>query len=73
MILQQWTSIVSSNLAAMKYDAPAQTLSVRFKSGATYDYADVAPEEAENLFHASSPGKYFNDAIKGNYEEKRVG
>ena len=62
-----WQPLSSSNLNAMRYDPETKTLQIRFNSGRTYDYSDVPPEVAEGLTTASSPGAYFNAAIKNQY------
>lgn len=72
MIPTDWTSVASTNVAAIKYDAAERKLFVRFHSGSEYEYSDVPPEEAESLFHASSPGSYFRSSIMGQYDERRV-
>ncbi len=60
----------SSNLASYDYDQDTQRLSIRFTSGRTYNYADVPQDVVDGLASASSPGVYFNSAIKDQY---RVG
>ncbi len=60
----------SSNLASYDYDPDTAVLKIQFVSGRTYTYADVPPDVADGLGSASSPGQYFNSAIKDQY---RVG
>jgi hypothetical protein len=72
VIPEQWSTVNSSNLDAIKYDAAASELHVRFKNGGTYVYEDVEPEEAESLYHASSPGSYLRENIIGTYNHRRV-
>lgn len=62
-----WTSLASSNLSACSYDEATKVLQIRFKSGRTYSYRDVPPDVAAGLETASSPGQYFNGAIKDVY------
>lgn len=64
-----WRPLASSNLNAFRYDPETRVLSIRFNSGRSYDYADVPQETVDGLESASSPGQYFNSAIKGNYSE----
>lgn len=35
--------VVSTNVSAVGYDEPTQTLRVRFRSGGIYDYRGVSP------------------------------
>ena len=72
MIPTNWASVDSSNVAAIKFDAAAGELHVRFHNGKTYAYEGVPPEEAESLFHASSPGQYLRNNIIGSYRDRRV-
>lgn len=64
-----WTPLASSNLNAMRYDEESRLLQIRFHSGRTYAYKDVAADVADGLRQASSPGQYFNSSIKGVYAE----
>ena len=64
-----WTPLASSNLAACRYDADTRLLQIRFRSGRSYDYADVDQATADGLTSAASPGQYFNSNIKGVFSE----
>jgi len=58
----------SSNLAGYDYDPNTKTLTITFRgSGRTYRYMDVPEQVADGLASASSPGTYFNSAIKDAY------
>jgi hypothetical protein len=72
MIPIDWTSVESSNVDAVKYDAVASELHVRFKHGGTYVYEDVEPEDAEGLMHASSPGQYLHANIIGSHNYRKT-
>jgi hypothetical protein len=54
----------SSNLATCDYSAETRTLSVTFKSGGTYSYANVDEATYQGLLSAASPGRYFAENIK---------
>jgi hypothetical protein len=54
----------SSNIASADYDPDTQTLTIMFKSGGTYTYADVDEGVYTGLLAAPSPGRYFADRIK---------
>lgn len=65
--------VQSSNIAAIGHgavDADENTakLTVRFSSGATYDYEKVPLEKIETLFNADSVGAYFAAYIRPNYK-----
>ena len=70
----QWTPVVSSNLAAVSYDAQAQALAVKFKSSPTayYVYADVPPEKNEEFMSADSQGSFLAREIKPNHEFTKI-
>jgi hypothetical protein len=57
----------SSNLASCDYSAETRTLSVTFKSGSTYSYADVDEATYQGLLSAASPGRYFAENIKDTF------
>lgn len=65
----QWVPVASSNIDAVMYDEDSRTLSVRFRSGSVYSYADVDPQVADELVKAESPGRFFNQNIKGAYRQ----
>jgi hypothetical protein len=64
-----WTPLASSNLSALRYDESTRVLQIRFQSGRTYSYQDVDPTVVDGLKEASSPGAFFNNNIKGIFEE----
>lgn len=64
------TPLRSSNLVGYEYDAERQELKITFHSGRTYTYGSVPQDIAEGLGQADSPGRYFNNSIKGVYAER---
>lgn len=63
----------SSNVYAWGYDAATRTLAVRFKSGATYHYADVPQSVVDELMEAKSIGGFIGSRIvNGGYACTRV-
>lgn len=70
----QWTPVVSSNLAAVSYDAAAQVLAVKFKSSpkAYYVYANVPPEKNEAFMAADSQGSFLAREIKPEHEFTKI-
>jgi hypothetical protein len=56
------TPVVSSNVAAVGY--ADTTLTVRFNSGAVYEYLGVPSEVHEKLMAADSVGQYLNKFVK---------
>jgi len=57
----------SSNLASCDYSPETRTLSVTFKGGGTYSYADVDEATYQGLLSAASPGRYFAENIKDTF------
>ncbi len=57
----------SSNLASADYSPETRTLSITFKSGSTYSYADVDQGTYDGLLSATSPGKYFSENIRDTF------
>jgi hypothetical protein len=57
----------SSNLNSAEYNAETQTLTIQFKGGSTYTYADVDQGTYDGLLAAPSPGKYFAERIKDTF------
>ena len=57
-------AVESSNIAAVGYDETTKKLTVNFKNGSSYIYADVEKEKAQAIVGADSVGKYLNAHIK---------
>lgn len=56
--------VKSSQVVAIGYDAPTQTMRVRFHSGSTYDYANVPGELHAQIISAPSIGHAINETLK---------
>ncbi len=64
----------SSNIEAAAYDEHSRVLTIAFKNGSVYDYADVAPEAiTEGLLKAESAGKWLNQSVKPSHAYRKVG
>jgi hypothetical protein len=61
------TTVSSSNINSIGYEAETQTLEIEFMRGSVYQYSDVPVEEYEAIMNADSKGKYFNANIKIHY------
>ena len=62
----------SSNIAALGYDEPEQTLAVQFTNGTLFHYSNVPPETYKAMTEAKSVGSYFSFAIRGKFEGVKV-
>jgi hypothetical protein len=61
----QRTSVESSQITSIGYDAKTRVLEIQFKrNGAIYSYASVPQSVYDELLTSSSVGKYFNANIK---------
>lgn len=65
--------VASSNVAAIGYDEPSQTLEVEFMNGAIYQYYNVAQALYEQFKQAGSKGQFLAYQIKNSYPYSRVG
>lgn len=59
--------VKSSNLRAVYYDDPSRSLYVEFKNGHGAGYRDVTRTAFLYLANASSPGRFYNQSIKGHF------
>jgi hypothetical protein len=57
------TTVESSMIHAVGYDAETRTLEVIFNSGGIYFYDEVPPEVYEKLMAAQSKGQFMRSAI----------
>jgi hypothetical protein len=65
--------VASSNIVAIGYDEPSQTLEVEFMNGAVYQYYNVAQALFDQLMQAASKGQFLAYQIKSVYPYSRVG
>ena len=69
----QRTTVSSSNLASVGYDATTETLEIEFQNGAVYQYFSVPVQVYHGLMQAESHGSYFNEHIKnGGFRYRKV-
>lgn len=66
------TSVHSSNIASIGYDAENKLLEVEFKGGGVYQYLDVPKEMHEQLLMAKSIGGFFSGAVRPRYKWVRI-
>lgn len=65
--------VASSNVAAVGYDEPSQTLEVEFTNGTIYQYYNVSQSIFEQLMQAGSKGQFLAYQIKNAHPYSRVG
>jgi hypothetical protein len=68
----EWLKPDSSNIDIVRYDKNTGEMQVKFKSGPTYRYQDVAPSKFKGLSRARSAGSYMANKIIPKYPGKRL-
>ena len=68
----QRTSVSSSDIRSIGYDAPTAVLEVEFNAGGVYRYFNVPVHVHNNFMIAASHGQFLNDYIRYNYQYQRV-
>jgi hypothetical protein len=66
------TSVESTTLAAIAYDAAANVLQLEFRSLAVYQYFGVPVAVYEELRCAASKGSHFNRVIRGRFPYRLI-
>jgi KTSC domain len=66
------TAVESATLAALAYDEAHEILQLEFRSREIYRYFGVPARVYESLLAAPSKGKFFNQAIRGNFRYSRA-
>ena len=66
------TTVESATLASIGYDDKAVVLQLEFRSRAVYRYVEVPGFVYDALVAAPSKGRYFNEAIRGQYSHLRM-
>ena len=64
--------VTSSNVKAVGYDRPTQTLYVAFHGGGLYAYDGVPPRDHAAMMVASSKGRYLNAEVKPAYAFRKL-
>lgn len=64
--------VKSSTIAHVGYDDETKVLTVRFRSGGVYVYADVSTEAHQALMSAESVGKHFQANIRDKYVTRKL-
>lgn len=68
----EMSSVESSNVAAIGYSEPDKVFAVKFKTGATYHYADVERKVADGIRSADSIGSAVHRTlIAGSYKTEK--
>jgi hypothetical protein len=62
----------SSNLKNALYHTDSKNLTVEFKNGVKYEYADVPWDLFTKFRMAESQGKFFNKEIARSFEYKKI-
>ena len=70
-VVETRTPVASSSIRSVGYDEEG-VLEIEFRSGGVYRYADVARETYEGLLGARSHGSYFHEAVRGQYDYRRI-
>ena len=67
-----WTALDSTNIQAIQYDQNTHILQVRFAGGRVYAYDSVPEDTVTALAHSSSPGRFFLEHIKDEFDSWKV-
>jgi len=66
------TAVESTTLVTVSYDDARGLLQLEFCSRAVYQYFSVPAAVHQSLLDASSKGRYFNRAIRGQFPYRRI-
>ena len=71
------TPLDSSMLAGYAHDPDSRDLTIQYKDGdgkptSTWVYEDVGADKVHTMVNSQSPGRYFNDRIKGIHNGYKV-
>jgi hypothetical protein len=64
--------VESSQISSVGYDEGTKVLVVEFSRGALYAYKNVEKGTYNNFIDSDSPGKFFNQMIKNEYEFEKL-
>ncbi len=66
------TPVKSDSIAAMKHDPVTRTLTVEFKNGGRYAFANVSAHQHATLMGAKSIGTHFHNHIRPHFKSEKV-
>ena len=59
-------------LVSVAYNEPKKILELEFHSGSIYQYISVPAPVYQELLHADSKGRFYNQRIKKHYKSQKV-
>ena len=71
-IIKQAVQVISSSISDVEYEVGSKVMTVKFKNGRTYEYANVPREVFQELLTSDSKGRFFNQNIRDNYTFKET-
>ena len=69
---EDWVSLESSVLRAVRYFEQKRLLYLEFNSGAVHRYFDFPTYQYRRFLAADSHGRYFNQHIRNRFREERA-
>ena len=66
------STLVSTTLAAVAFDASGRCLRVQFRDGSCYEYRGVPYVLFQELLTAESKGAFFNRVLRGKFSYFRL-
>lgn len=70
--LPELTPIESSMFSGHAYDPATRKLTLQYKNGSVHEYDDVPMEKYETMVGNASPGRYFNQRIRGLHVSRKI-
>ena len=70
--LNIWVDVISSNVAAIRYNINEKQLFVRFHHGGEYCYFNVYPQVALEMYQCPSMGKFVAWRLRKSYIYEKV-
>ncbi len=62
-----YVTLYSSAIESVGYNPASGTMEVTFVHGKSYTLTGVPEYHFHGIVHADSPGRYWNEHLKGNY------
>lgn len=68
----EMTPIESSLFDGYQYDPDSRDLTLHFKNGGVYRYADVSADKVAAFAESASPGRFYSAKIKANHTSEKL-
>lgn len=65
--------VINSTLIGRADQTGRGSVLIEFHDGSRYEYSGMSLQTFQSMCESESPGRFFNENIRGKYEERKIG